>query len=497
MAKTKKKEVQRIQDDIDDIVENLSPDVCARWFGYKPASSSTRIDNYSPMSSPHKQAKGSSRKPPKRKADENQPDAGHDSDSSIEFVSKSSKKPKHSLPEDDSNTNDSVEMSVYLYVETPPPPALNVRKRATRPPPTQTTELGPYIFNSSINYTDFLRILADGCCTKTANLAIDTLQWKFDRPGNAQKKVLSTKTAFDVMIQSLKDRHKDYVFSVYMRSPLPVKKELPWTQEAENVGGKALDFEYNVENAVPNSVKSIREQIVSIDTASNKELNELLEAYPIDNHPHFAGKRIYHNEVGFFDLTDIKLRVWAVAMANGTAMIDKPPASNHFFKNQTIHPPPRASGLPTAPALIQLPIQPPENPQNQLLQLLLGQPNLLQLLNPYPQPLPNPYGAYMPNPFPMPPHVLGPPPPVPPQAVESPTIELPREITLDEYCERYKLSADDHRVLSELGYVPGDDGIKELDTAMWEVTRVLPLAKARILRQHAAFLKDVTNGLWV
>jgi hypothetical protein len=239
-------------------------------------------------------------------------------------------------------------MSVYLYVETPPPPALNVRKRATRPPPTQTTELGPYIFNSSINYTDFLRILADGCCTKTANLAIDTLQWKFDRPGNAQKKPLSTKTAFDVMIQSLKDRHKDYVFSVYMRPPLPVKKELvrqsttlpldpltrhfqPWTQEAENVGGKALDFEYNVENAIPNSVKSIREQIVrhfltlificnlslyqvSIDTASNKELNELLEAYPIDNHPHFAGKRIYHNEVGFFDLTDIKLRVWAVAM---------------------------------------------------------------------------------------------------------------------------------------------------------------------------------------
>jgi hypothetical protein len=81
--------------------------------------------------------------------------------------------------------------------------------------------------------------------------------------------------------------------------------------------------------------------------------------------------------------------------------------------------------------------------------------------------------------------------------VESPPIELPREITLDEYCERYKLSADDRRVLSELGYVPGDDGIKELDATMWEVTRVLPLAKARILRQHAAFLRDVTNGLWV
>ncbi|KAJ7921015.1 hypothetical protein B0H13DRAFT_1867025 [Mycena leptocephala] len=46
-------------------------------------------------------------------------------------------------------------------------------------------------------------------------------KWKFDRPGNAQKKLLANATAFD---QSLKDRHKDYVFSVYMPLPYPVKK---------------------------------------------------------------------------------------------------------------------------------------------------------------------------------------------------------------------------------------------------------------------------------
>jgi hypothetical protein len=52
---------------------------------------------------------------------------------------------------------------------------------------------------------------------------------------------------------------------------------------------------------------------VAIDTASNEDLNELLEHYPIDNHPLFPGKRIFQNETGFFELNDIRLQVWAVA----------------------------------------------------------------------------------------------------------------------------------------------------------------------------------------
>ncbi|KAJ7712406.1 hypothetical protein B0H14DRAFT_3523954 [Mycena olivaceomarginata] len=96
---------------------------------------------------------------------------------------------------------------------------------------------------------------------------------------------------------------------------------------------------------------SIREQI---------ELNELLEAYPVDNNPLFPGKRIFHNETGYFDLTDIKLRVWAAAKAKGTATSDKPPNSNHFFKNQAIRPP-HASGLPA-----DLPALPTLFPHSQL-----------------------------------------------------------------------------------------------------------------------------------
>ncbi|KAJ6592966.1 hypothetical protein B0H19DRAFT_1055627 [Mycena capillaripes] len=454
MAKRKDKEAERVQEDIQDIVDGLDPGVQMRWFGYKPVSSSSRKDQYSPISSPNKTHKTTKDKPAKKKtkADENHAiEDGFESDSSIEFIpTKPASKRKRSAVadaiDDCDDDDDSVEMSFYVYVETPPPPSLNVRKPSAKPPPTKTTELGPYKFNSSIHFSDFLLIIATGCHAKISNLPIASMKWKFDRPGNATRKGLTNETAYDVMIKSLMDRKKDYVFSVYMLPPTLVKKELPWIKDENDA--PAPDFEYNLNDAAPSAVKSIRDQIVAIDTASNDDLNELLEHYPIDNNPLFPGKRIFHNEAGYFDLNDIRLRVWAVAKAKGDATINKPPASSHFFKNQTIKPL-CPSGLPAPPV-------PAENAQNPLLQMLLGQPSALQqLINPYQLtfPHPNPYGQPLPYGYPQSPnlptpHHHGLPPAAHPYAPESSPIELPREISLEEYFERYKLNAEDRRVLS-------------------------------------------------
>jgi hypothetical protein len=91
---------------------------------------------------------------------------------------------------DDDEDDPPVEMSFYLYVETPAPRALAIRKGNAKPAPPQITPLGPYIFLSSLNFEGFLQIIANGCHAKTANIALAGLQWKFDRPGNAQKKPL-------------------------------------------------------------------------------------------------------------------------------------------------------------------------------------------------------------------------------------------------------------------------------------------------------------------
>ncbi|KAJ7037749.1 hypothetical protein C8F04DRAFT_1256631 [Mycena alexandri] len=484
--KSKNPEVRKVAQDIHEIVQGLDPAVANRWFHYKPASGSSRQqENYSPLPSPEKASL-------KRKADsetvKSEPiDLSFDSDSDCAVLSSShtNKETKKSASTD-SESGEAVEMSFCAL-------------------PPKTTTLGPFEFATPITFPDFVEIIAHACQTKTANLNLPSLQWKFDRPNNAKLMPVTNATGFKVMLKALTDRHKDYVFSIFMAPPSVIKAELPWNQSGDAGAKGPLDFEYGIDDMPGgSSVLSIREQLTSIDKASSTELNELLEAYPINNNPLFPGKRILHNTTGYFELTDIRLRVWAVAKAKGTAMLTEPPASNHFFKNQTIKPPP-APGLAVAPP-------PAPAPAADLMQLLLANPNVLQnaiqMMNPFQHtaPVPNPYGYMHPH-YPHAAiyphsHSMPAPPPVPgqlppsAQAAEAAAIDLPREISLDEYCERYKVTAEDHRVLTEIGYIPGDDGIKDLHDDAWTATKVLPLAKGRILRQHVMFLKDVRNGLW-
>ncbi|KAJ7452598.1 hypothetical protein FB451DRAFT_1409284 [Mycena latifolia] len=485
-AKGKNKEVQAVQDDIEDMVRGLSPAVQKRWFRYTPKPTSSRDEeNYSPIPSPAKKPQ------PKRKADEVtvktetvDPDQEYQSDSSIKVLDTPSPKKKKlksssHVSNDDDDDDDSVEMAFCLYVETPAPPVLNVRKTNTKPPPLKVTTLGPFEFLSSIDYNAFLRIIADGCRTSTANLDTSSMQWKFDRPGNSKLKPLTTETGFKVMLKALKDRHKDYNFSI-------------------TIHGGPLDFDYTLDDlavAGPNSVLSIRQQIAGIDNTSNEPFNALLDVYPVDNSPLFPGKRIYHNETGYFDPTDIRLRVWVVAIVKGTATVDRAPASSHFFKNQTIRPP-NTSSTPIPATNHAAP--PATDP---LLNLLLNHPVMQIMNNPLFQH--TPYG-FMHPPLPHAPPHFGMPtalPPATPQlhprsADTPPPIILPRDIDLDEYCAHYNIKSEDRHIYEELGYVPGDDEINHLTEVVWEATKVLPLAKTRILRQHTKFMKDVSDGLW-
>ncbi|KAJ7862133.1 hypothetical protein B0H14DRAFT_3444898 [Mycena olivaceomarginata] len=230
MAKRKDKEVERVQEDIKDILLHKSERAGLATNLSLAVLVKTNIPPFHPQSKPTKDKRAKK----KTKTDENNViEDGFESDSSIELITtKSASKRKHSAladaTDDCEDDDDSVEMSFYVYVEIPPPPSLSVRKPSAKPPPTQTTELGPYKFNSFIHFSDFLLIIATGCHAKISNLPIASMKWKFDRPGNATRKGLTNETAYDVMIKSLMDRKKDYVFSVYMLPPTLVKKELPW-----------------------------------------------------------------------------------------------------------------------------------------------------------------------------------------------------------------------------------------------------------------------------
>ncbi|KAJ7817345.1 hypothetical protein B0H14DRAFT_3474662 [Mycena olivaceomarginata] len=168
-SKSKNKEVQRVQQDIDEMIEDLSPEVRNKWFAYKPhVSSSRQQENYSPISSPAKpDSKCRADATPAVKAEPI--DLSLDSD--IEISSPPRKKKKRSVaPDVDELDDESIEISFCIEVETPAPPILTVRKGNAKPIPPKTTTLGPYEFRSSVTYPDFLAMIAKACQTRPENL---------------------------------------------------------------------------------------------------------------------------------------------------------------------------------------------------------------------------------------------------------------------------------------------------------------------------------------
>ncbi|KAK6981404.1 putative proline-rich protein [Favolaschia claudopus] len=456
-----KGDAQRVKQDGDR--ENLDTEMRSspgsQWFSYKPQSSSSK-DVYSPLTSPAKSSKASARASTAATID-----ISSDSNSDDEFallppppslhrntaidqddgdldIEQAPAKRRLSTPIDvDDDDEDDPEpppplpknvMFFCLEVEAPSPQILAVRKNNAKPVPPKTTVLGPFKFKSSIRFPQLLDRIAQACQTTKEDLVLPSLEWKFDRPQNSKRRPLTSEVGLELAIKSLLERRKDFSFTVFMAPPQPGKKELPWLQREDKA---PLDFDYSLEEltATGSSVLSVREQI----------------HYPIDNNPAFPGKRIFRNETGYFHLDDAKLRVWAVATAKGNADIDHCPVSTHFKKDQTLRVP---NALPLAAAAVpQTPTQPAVNETVQLLlQALMGgghapyafPPHPAFYAHQYPPPPPPPYGAYPPS------HAHAPPPsPAAPAHPES--IELPREISLDEFCTRYKISVDDRRILNE------------------------------------------------
>ncbi|KAK7038436.1 putative proline-rich protein [Favolaschia claudopus] len=528
------------QKDVNNTVTEFSPIAGTQWFMFKPnASSSREQENYSPLPSPTKTPKP----PPNYYADtraESTPiDISSDSDSNTdsdqethvsptpvddvdeatpEIVSRPAKKRKSRVPVGDKDGNaespeprakkrkskaaapvdddpDALDMSFCLEVETPSPPVLTVRKSNVKPVPPKTTTLGPFEIKSDIQHPQFIRIIAKACQTTRESLVLASMEWKFDRPNTSRRRPLTDEVGLRVAIKALADRRKDYAFTVFMAPPQATTQDLPWLDRAGDSG--PLNFEYTLDELTTpgNSVISVRQQIAGIDNASNPFFEELKEKYPIDNHPSFPGKRIFHNDTGYFHLDDVKLRVWAVAIAKGTADVNRCPVSSHFRKEQTIRPPAPPAAPPIAPALPQAPLVPATGSDatlQLLLQAITGSAHIPYGLHPHHAYHPHQYALPPPPPF----AALAPGPAPAAATAEPPSIELPRRVSLEEYCERYQIAAEDRRVLGELGYEPGDSGLTGLEKEVWDGVKALPLAKNRILRQHASFVKDVVAGLW-
>jgi hypothetical protein len=84
----------------------------------------------------------------------------------------------------------------------------------------------------------------------------------------------------------------------------------------------------------------------------------------------------------------------------------------------------------------------------------------------------------------------------PTKSLPSSPVTLPK-ITLDTFCNHYKISDDDKARLEKLGYTPGNRNIKTLDRADWkDDAGFATLTWKSMLETHDQFITDVKKGLW-
>lgn len=187
-----------------------------------------------------------------------------------------------------------------------------------------------------------------------------------------------------------------------------------------------------------------------------------------------------------------------VTKAQGKASLEAPPNSVHFseshkLKIPTAAPPPVpticAPPLPATTALDITPsytndllrqlLQPQQQPQNLLLQLLLNQLPQTQL-NITPQILPN----FASSPASAPP------------TSPAPVKPLPRYVSLEEFCRRYEITSDTEEKLRKLEIIPGDvKGIESLERCDWATEGGFSkLGWDRFKDTHKRFMLDVHHG---
>ncbi|KAF9219084.1 hypothetical protein BS17DRAFT_822073 [Gyrodon lividus] len=195
-----------------------------------------------------------------------------------------------------------------------------------------STQCPPFIFKEDITFNSLLKLVAVAAEATVDCLAVTQLHWKFEIPAKGQYKLISNAVRLQTMMKVIMEKKGNPVVFFYLSKPIPTAKF-------------ATAVDENLElDVAQNSMKSL----ISAIRKENSELQPKLdEAYPIGNHLLFPGKCIYAGDSKqFWELTDIRMEVWANAIAKDCAMLTSPPTSAHFTATSTVKPhwpPPDAS----------------------------------------------------------------------------------------------------------------------------------------------------------
>ncbi|KAF8215719.1 hypothetical protein K438DRAFT_2105279 [Mycena galopus ATCC 62051] len=464
------KEVLDISDsDFDGVADDGVDGMVGQMVAENPHFSKWMVMSPSLMKQKEKQQKqklkrAEKRTEKKRKTDEN------DSASDDNEKPKRKKKAK-ATEEDEEELIPIVLLTGYIHIMKPAP-SLPPKSRNKPKPETLYLSRGPFNFMSNCNFDAFTSAMAAALPCNPAHLVLDKTTWKPQTPVNRAPLPLGGDVGLKVL-------QKQIAFWDTNEAGGSANAEAG----PSNTGG---DFDFS-ELEATSLEESVGEQKISFDKAVAPHIKELKERWPEND----DGKRIYKDEKGFqWELTQIRLSIWAAHIARGTATLDKAPLSTQFDIKYRLKAPSVAAPLPVAPLLSQPGPSSTPSSTDKILELLAM--SMMMQQQQHHQPL------YQPVPMALPPVLVTPSNHSPvPSAPSSPVKLAHRSVSLAEFCTYYNI-AQHFEKLEKLEYEPGDGGILTLGRDDWQqVAGFSKLAWDKVLSKHKQFVKDARAGVWV
>ncbi|KAA1469054.1 hypothetical protein DENSPDRAFT_834586 [Dentipellis sp. KUC8613] len=425
--------------------------------------------------------------------------------------------------EDEDDTVDR-QATAYIHVVVPGSPVASSSRsgrggKSSKTASDQTLHRGPFFFSLTMKYDSFLKELALATPCRVEGLVVSRMSWKFEKPQNSQTKALTNATGYEAMIRALKEKKKDRIVIIVMPAPTKAPDAVPWdTGDDQNINEGQDIGEELMARSPDDAVVSARDQLLGLDASSKLAFEALCECYPVGNNALFPGKRIYSKGNQYWELTDMRLRVWASHISQKGASKETAPLSVHFGVDKCIKPPAStpATGLampipsPGALAVMQSPsdssvLQALQSGLNPLLAFsslgpasLLSSASLLggipqfQLLQQLLQPSLNASSVSQPISSTSTSSLPG---AKTTSAPASPGTMSNHRVSLDMFCELYDISPADKVKLEKLEVLPGEKAVETLGRQDWgDIAGFSKLAWDRFITKHRQFRQDLRDG---
>lgn len=119
---------------------------------------------------------------------------------------------------DDEETDPPKKFTVYIDIEGPKPIPTSSRSKAPSAP-ALTIKKGPFFHRTNESFFVFKQRIAAETPCNVKLLVLSQLQWKFDKPLGAPRRLMTNNAGYDAMVSSVSEKKGDCVVFVYMPPP--------------------------------------------------------------------------------------------------------------------------------------------------------------------------------------------------------------------------------------------------------------------------------------